>query len=181
MSRSTGGGSRSGTVRERMTEKVVVVEPTDTLATALARLRLAHVTGCPVVDPEGGVVGMLTERDIAHGLGTHRLSSRPFEALDLVLPGSPWGRPEVLRGLQEALHRLTVEDAMSSPAETIEADASVGEAVHRMKLHRVNRLPVVEAGRLAGILTRGDLLFPAPTTPASKPPPVATAATPPGS
>ncbi len=145
-------------VREAMTVPVVQLAPHDALAVALARLRNADVTGGPVVSEDGQVLGVLSERDIAKAVGARWLSSRPLEVLDLVLPGSPWARPDALRSLREGLQGLLVEDAMTTPPETVEADAPLGEAVRRMKLRRVNRLPVVQDGRLVGILTRRDLL-----------------------
>lgn len=171
---TTGGGSKAGsalapllappaplfpsTVREAMTAPVVQLAPRDTLAVALSRLRNANVSGGPVVSTEGRVLGVLSERDIAQSVGARWLSSRPMEVLDLVLPGSAWSRPDALRNLREGLQNLRVEDAMTTPPEVVEAKAPLGEAIRRMKVRHVNRLPVVEGGRLVGIITRRDLI-----------------------
>ncbi|MDE1819743.1 MAG: CBS domain-containing protein [Euryarchaeota archaeon] len=146
------------TVREAMNVPVVQIAPQDNLAVALARLRNGGVSGAPVVALDGQVLGVLSERDIAHSVGSRWLTSRPLEVLDLLLPTSPWSRPDAMRDLREGLRSLKAEDAMTSPAETIDASAPLGEAVRRMKARRVNRLPVVEGGRLVGIVTRRDLL-----------------------
>lgn len=145
-------------VREVMTLPVVQFAPEDTLAVALARLRNAQVSGGPVVAPDGRVIGVLSESDIARSVGARWLTTRPMEVLDLVLPNSPWSRPDALRDLREGLQTLTAKDAMTRPAEVVEATAPITEAVRRMKVRRVNRLPVVDQNRLVGILARRDLL-----------------------
>ena len=104
------------------------------------------------------MVGVLSEKDIAVALGEDWVRLRPRAVMDLVLGVFPWSRPDALRELRDRLTRLTVEVAMTRPPEVVEAEASLGEAAWRMRQRGVNRLPVVEEGRLVGIIARRDLM-----------------------
>lgn len=159
------GRTRPVTVRVRdiMVTPVVSLAAHDCLGVALARLRDAKVSGCPVVDDRGKVVGVLSERDIATALGEDLVRSRPQAIMDLVVGEFPWSQPDAIREFRSRLNELTVEKAMTRPAEVVDADAPLGEAAWRMRARGVNRLPVVEHGRLVGIIARRDLVGAWPT------------------
>lgn len=113
-----------------MEPNVVTVAPERTLKDAAALLVRHRISGLPVCGPDGRVVGVVSEADI------------------IVKEQGP---PE--RGSS-----VTVADAMTSPAITVESKASVGTAAKLMLTRRVNRLPVVEGDDLVGIVTRADLV-----------------------
>lgn len=137
-------------VRDLMTTDVVVAHPTTPLK-AVAHLLVEHrIGGLPVVDEARRVVGVLSEADF------------------LVKEAGERGRPGplgwLLWGAREAaverhrIHAVTAGEAMTRPAVTISADRPVREAARVMTETGINRLPVVEAGRLVGIVTRADLV-----------------------
>lgn len=115
-------------VADVMSKDVVTATAEDTLL-AVAQQMLTQSISCVVVTHKGRVVGILTEKDM----------------LDLVAGG----------GVD--LQRVGVSERMSSPVDTIAADASLLEADRMMETMRVRRLPVVENGRLAGIVTQTDI------------------------
>jgi CBS domain-containing protein len=132
-------------IRELMTKDVVSVQPESTLREA-AKLLVDHrVSGLPVVRANE-VIGVLSEADIvakaSGAAGNGGLLSWLFEPED---------------GGQKVSAR-TVGEAMSAPAITIGANRPVHEAARRMVTEQVNRLPVVEDGRIVGILTRADIV-----------------------
>ncbi len=115
-------------VRELMTVGVVTVEPEDTVATALRRM-IDHDIGAVVVVEGERPVGVFTERDVTRRVLTDRdLLERP------------------------------VGEVMSSPVVTTEPDAEIVFVFETMNERKIRRLPVVEGGRLVGILTERDLL-----------------------
>jgi CBS domain-containing protein len=129
-----------------MTEGVVSVTPGASLREAATVLVEHRVSGLPVIDDVGEVVGVLSETDIvmkASG-GTER-SGYLVWFFDSDLTG-------------EKVAAETVGQAMSSPAVTITPDRTVHEAARIMIEERVNRLPVVRDGKLVGILTRSDIV-----------------------
>ncbi len=115
-------------VRELMTVGVVTVTPEDTVETALRRM-IDHDIGAVVVVEGESPVGVFTERDV-----TRRVLTDP----DLL------ARP--------------VREVMSAPVVTTEPDAEIVFVFETMNERKIRRLPVVEGGRLVGILTERDLL-----------------------
>jgi CBS domain-containing protein len=133
-------------VRELMTKDVISVRPDASLREAAALLVEHRVSGLPVVIGGGEVVGVLSEADIvakASGGTTHGgLLSWLFD-------------PELG---QQKVEARTAGEAMSSPPLTISPSRPVHEAARKLVSEGVNRLPVVEDGKLVGILTRADIV-----------------------
>ncbi len=137
-------------VREVMTTAVVTTTPDESLKSAALALARNGISGLPVVDGDGTVIGVLSEADILVKEGDpHREQSGFLHWL--LDPDDPW--------LGTRFEATTVADAMSSPVLTIEPDRPITEAATRMVEEDVNRLPVVDAdGKLVGLVSRGDLV-----------------------
>ena len=117
-----------------------------------ARLMLSHrISGLPVVDASGALVGMLTEGDLLRRaeIGTERRHSRWVELL--LGPGR-------LAHDYVQTHAGKVGAVMTREVVSIAPDTPLDAAVALMEKHRVKRLPVLENGRLVGILSRANLL-----------------------
>jgi len=149
---------RALTVRAIMTPDVITARPTWSLLEAARVMRSKHVSGLPVLDEHDHLVGMLSEWDIiadldrAVGVGTVR------GILDLLIEVE--GRVTAAR-LDQCLRRLEkgrVSDAMVRTVVTVDPEASMGEAARMLHAFSVNRLPVVEEGRLIGILTHQNIV-----------------------
>lgn len=139
------------TVRDVMTAGVLAVGVETPLAD-VARLLVEHrISGVPVTDPEGAVLGVVSEADfLVKGQGAAAIRRRPLSRF--------FGESSASRALQAKIAATTAGEAMTSPAITISAAASVAEAAGMMTARSVNRLPVVDGGRLVGIVTRADLV-----------------------
>jgi CBS domain-containing protein len=136
-------------VRSVMTSDVVSVTPDTSIKDAAVLLSERGISGVPVCDADGAVVGVLSEADLLVKQGGPRKVSGGLFAW-LVDTASA---PDVAK-----LQARTAGEAMTSPAITIEASAPVAEAARTMVDRGVNRLPVVEDGALVGIVTRADLV-----------------------
>ncbi len=138
-------------VREVMTRTVVSVRP-ETPLKDVAALMVEHgISGVPVVDEQGVVLGVVSEADfIVKERGLEGVRHRPLARF--------LGRADEARAEIAKVQAATAGSAMSSPAITIEADRPVREAAAVMIERAINRLPVVEDGRLVGIVTRADLV-----------------------
>ncbi|HEX2505225.1 MAG TPA: CBS domain-containing protein, partial [Gaiellaceae bacterium] len=134
------------TVRDVMTSRVAAVGPGATLKQVAETLLDRRISGLPVVDEAHRVLGVVSETDIvaktAEGVVVGGLSA-------VLADVSGGGR---------RLEATLAGEAMTSPAVTIDPDASLSDAARLMIARRVNRVPVVENGRLAGILTRADVV-----------------------
>jgi CBS domain-containing protein len=137
-------------VRDVMTTKVVSVPPGMRLKELARVLSEARIGGAPVLNEDGEVIGVVSEADLV-GKQIGRPPSRRAP-LDWIFGNGDdaW----------ELRHRaaITVEDAMTAPAITVTADRPLREVAAIMVDRDVNRLPVMDDGRLVGIVTRADLV-----------------------
>ncbi len=138
-------------VRDLMTGEVVTVLPTTPIKD-VARLLVEHrISGMPVVDDGGRIVGVVSEGDlIFKEQAPDSVERRP---LARIFGDSPATRAELAKVLA-----LTAGDAMTAPAITVVADSLVAEAAATMTRNRVNRLPVVEGDMLVGVVSRADVV-----------------------
>jgi CBS domain-containing protein len=139
------------TVRDVMTSEVITVQPTTPLKTVARLLDHYGFRILPVVSRDMDVLGVVSERDFL-------IKQRGRSSVGRWhLGGFTWTGAEARRRLAK-VEAVTAGEAMTSPAVTIDADAAVDEAAGRMLDNRVGSLPVVDDGRLVGILTRSDLV-----------------------
>lgn len=146
-----------------MTRDVVTLSPDMTLEVAAERLVQRAISGAPVVDSEGRLVGILSESDILRRLkeiaeetlGKRYLTSR-VHSLDLL---AFLGEREhtAVEAVYRRLRASKVGDVMTKRAVSVKPTDSLESVAAAMIEHDVNRLPVVDAGRVVGIVTRADL------------------------
>ena len=115
-------------VREAMTEDPRSIDPSASVVEAAQLMRDEHIGSLPITDGDS-LVGMITDRDI-----TTRVVA---EAADLT--------------------RTSVGDVYTQDLVSVEADKDLEEALGLMARHQVRRLPVVEGGRLVGIVAQADI------------------------
>jgi CBS domain-containing protein len=134
-----------------MTRAVVSVDRTTPLKDVAELLIGNGISGVPVVDTDGAVLGVVSEGDlIIKEQGAEAIHHRPLARF---LGDSP-----ASRGQAAKVAAVTAEEAMTAPAVTISPDRPIHEAAATMIDRGVNRLPVVEDGRLIGIVSRADLV-----------------------
>ena len=135
-----------------MTRPVISVTPETTLVEAANTMLQKHISGLPVVDASGKLVGIISEGDFIRRseIGTQRKRGR---FLKFILgPG---------QDASDFVHehgRKVSEIMTTKPLLTVDEDASLEEIVRLMEENDVKRLPVVRADRVVGIVTRANLL-----------------------
>ena len=112
------------TAREIMTTAVVTVSPDTTVDDLATLLADNNISGVPVVDYLGQVVGIVTEADI--------LTSRPGNR--------------------------TVQSVMTKEVVAVSVDETLQEIAFLLSMRRINRVPVLEDGKLVGIISRADVV-----------------------
>jgi CBS domain-containing protein len=128
-------------VRDLMTERPRSVAPDTALRDAALDMVRAGVAGLPVVEEDGRVVGMLSQRELLQHLLTKYLARG----------GAPAAQPPDARPRQ-------VRDVMTRQVMCVNPDQPVAEVAAMMSNKDVDRVPVVRDGRLVGFLTRGDIV-----------------------
>lgn len=147
-------------VKDVMNAHPITVQADDSVSEAARRLRENKISGMPVLEGER-LVGIVSESDLLKLLaveedeGSLWLPS-PFEIFEV--PFRDLVKWERMRSKAEDISTKKVREVMSRSLHEVSSDETVEEAAAIMTRHRINRLPVIDDGRLVGILTRGDII-----------------------
>jgi len=125
-------------VRERMSLNPVTIVPETSVPEALRLMRERKVRRLPVLDDQGQLVGIVSDRDLLH--------ASPSPATSLAI----WE-------IHELLAKLKVEKMMSRDVITVSEDTPLEEAASIMADRRIGGLPVMQGKTLVGIITESDL------------------------
>src|SRR5215471_15521933 len=115
-------------IRDIMSKVVVSIRPNTTLNDAVKVLTKHHLSGAPVVSTEGQVVGFISEPNL----------------MDVLF--------------DQEVRTQKVSDYMSDEVQMVHIDDSISVAANMFAMYGFRRLPVVDNGRLIGVVTRRDLL-----------------------
>ena len=134
-----------------MSRDVISVGPDAPVREVASTMLMRRISGLPVVDAEGRVLGIVSEGDLIR---------RPEIQTDQ--PRRGWlswflSDEERARDFIKS-HGLKAREVMTQPAICVAPDMPLAEVVRLMERHRIKRLPVIENGKLAGLVTRTDLL-----------------------
>ncbi len=117
-------------VLESKGHKVVTVAPRDTVATLVKVLSVNRIGAAPVVDGDGRLAGIISERDVIRGMAQHG----------------------------DSVTALPVERLMTTEVRTCLPEDAIVELMEVMTLQRIRHLPVVRNGALEGIVSIGDVV-----------------------
>ncbi|HTK45489.1 MAG TPA: CBS domain-containing protein [Patescibacteria group bacterium] len=139
------------TVRDVMTHAVKTVRPETPLKDVARVLLDRGISGVPVVDAKGTVLGVVSEADfLIKEQGARAVRHRRLETL--------LGESAEVRTQRDKLAAGTAGQAMTAPAVTVAPTCAISDAAAIMTSRRINRLPVVDKDRLVGIVSRADLV-----------------------
>ncbi len=125
-------------VKERMSTHPITIEPDTSVTEALSFMRQNRVRRLPVIDRHGNLLGIVSEKDLLYA------SPSPATSLSVYEIGY-------------LLSKLKVKEIMTREVITVCPDCPIEEAARIMVDHKIGGLPVVEDGRLVGIITETDL------------------------
>ena len=128
-------------VRELMSRQVVTIGTADSCREAVARMHKTRIRHLPVLNRDGLLVGVITDRDLRHYL----FSPRVFRDLGAT-------------SVDTLFKAVPVAQIMSTDVVATEPDAEVADAARLMVEEKVGSLPVLENGRVVGMLTETDML-----------------------
>jgi acetoin utilization protein AcuB len=125
-------------IKERMSKPPITAPPDMPIQEALKLMRSRGIRRLPVVDKKGKLIGIVSDRDLLH--------AAPSKATSL----SVWE-------LNYLLSKVTLKDVMTKDVITVKPDTPVQEAARIMADKKVGGLPVVQNGKLIGVITETDL------------------------
>lgn len=114
-----------------MTRKVITIHPEASVQEAAQLLDQFRISGIPVVNATGDLIGIITEADIISKVNRYGLLDQDG---------------------------LRVADIMSRSVTTVDEDTPVGDIAMLLSERKIKRVPVVRQGRLVGIVSRGDIV-----------------------
>jgi CBS domain-containing protein len=138
-------------VRDVMTSPAITVRVNTSSAHVIDTLLRNDISGVPVVDEDCRLVGIVSEADLvlsaAYGKGNRRALALVAE----VIQGHP-------AGWVDRVNAQTAESLMTRDVATVAPDDDIAEASRRMLRRRCSRLPVIESGKVVGVVSRHDVV-----------------------
>jgi CBS domain-containing protein len=128
-------------VREIMTKNVITAHENETMREVVLRLREKKITGVPVVNDEGKVVGIFSETDILNKLPDILIDADKIPLVDV-----------------KELTDHRIRDIMSKPPITVSPDDDIKTVAKIFLTKYIHRVPVIENEKLVGIVSLGDVL-----------------------
>jgi len=154
-------------VRDIMSTRVISIAPDANVLEAIRLMLQNHISGLPVIDRSGALVGVVTEGDFLRRTETGTEHKRP-RWLEFLMG------PRRLADEYVHTHARRVEEVMTRTPVTITEDAALDEAVRVMERRRIKRLPVTRGGQVVGIVSRANLLHALASLGAAASPPAKT-------
>ena len=138
-------------VSDVMARRVISILPEASILEAVKLMLKNHISGLPVIDDRGKLVGILTEGDLLRRpeIGTERRRSRWLNAL--------FGPGEAADAYVHS-HSRKVKDVMTRDPVTVRESTPLHEVVHLMERRNIKRLPVTRAAKVIGIISRANLI-----------------------
>lgn len=137
--------------RDIMTTDPVTVPPDMPLEAVASKMADRAISGLPVVDADGRLVGLVTDGDLMRRLSAKEDKPASFFAALL-------GADAEQAQAYARAHGRRVRDVMSTDLATVNEDATVEEVAHILETRRIRRVPVLRDGKLVGVVSRADLM-----------------------
>jgi CBS domain-containing protein len=134
-----------------MTPDVISADPDATVLQAARYMLQHHISGLPVIDKTGALVGLLSEGDFLRRRETHT-DRRPSRWLEFLMG------PGKLAAEYTHTHGSKVSEVMTTKLHTISEDTPLEKIVEMMEKHRIKRVPVLRGKKVVGIVTRANLM-----------------------
>jgi CBS domain-containing protein len=138
--------------KDVMTTRVVSVAPEDSVRDIASRLLMCRISAVPVVDTRGAVIGIVSEGDLVRRVETGTSDRHRPWWLGLL---ADEGR---LAGDYVKSHGRKARDVMSTDVISVQPDTPLAEIAELIESKQIKRVPVLDKGKLVGIVSRADLL-----------------------
>lgn len=137
------------------------MDASSTLYDATVAFAVNGISGAPVIDENGKLVGVLSETDILAFVKTlqEEIHRKEPNTSFLSVPLDEILKDEKLAGVYKDISGKSIREIMSEEVLTVSPSTSVMEAIDLMIKRDVNRVPVVDHDKIVGIVTKGDIIW----------------------
>jgi len=151
-------------VKNAMSREVISVRASSKVMDAWLIMMEEQISGAPVVDDEGALVGILSVTDIYRTITDRLQKARSLREATMEITDEDAVEKEEVRELVLAIRAVAMSTvAMIMPKDqkllTLNDEDSLERAIRMMAEHNVNRLPVIRNGKVEGIITRQDIIW----------------------
>jgi CBS domain-containing protein len=149
--------------KDIMSTDVVTISEKETVAEAAAKMVSFAVSGCPVLSARGSLSGIFSETDVlrvmkqtvSEEVGVRYMSSPEHSLALLGLMSDTF--PDIAEKIMTKLRGIEVGSVMTKRVITASPEDSVEDVVGLMVRHDVNRIPIIEGGKVVGVVSRADI------------------------
>jgi len=134
-----------------MTREVISIDPDSTVLQAARLMLQHHISGLPVIDKEGNLVGVLSEGDFLRRRET-KTEKRHSRWLEFLMG------PGRIAAEYSHSHGSKVSEVMTKEVQTVDEATALEDIVDLMEHRRIKRVPVLCGGHVVGIITRSNLM-----------------------
>ena len=147
-------------VDDVMTREVTFLNPDQTISDAVTELAGQGISGAPVVDAGGQLVGIITEKDILNALkNTGKRLKMVYPSLSMVSVSfiETMEEKETIDAFKE-IANTKVSQIMTKAITTVQSGSKLALVVNFIMLKGINRIPVMDGGKVIGIVSRADII-----------------------
>lgn len=155
---------RGTSIQNVMVREIITVRSSETVRTAWPSLMEKGISGAPVIDEDGGLVGILSQTDVYRSIIERIYEARALREATAQKIDEEAQRKDEIRVMSLAL-RAVMDCPVNSLIPTDQKVFQLGpldsleRAIRMMAEHNVNRLPIVKEGKVVGIITRQDVIW----------------------
>jgi CBS domain-containing protein len=138
-----------------MVSKVITVAENAPILEVLQHFITHRISGVPVVNSANEVVGFISDGDILKNIGHHKPIA--FDAISVAYSGIWYDQKDIDDKVKDLLQRNVMEIATHKVI-TVDMDTEIGDVAEILGQKKIKKVPVLQKGKLVGIISRGDLL-----------------------
>jgi CBS domain-containing protein len=138
-----------------MVSKVITVAENAPILEVLQHFITHRISGVPVVNSANEVVGFISDGDILKNIGHHKPIT--FDAISVAYSGIWYDQKDIDDKVKDLLQRNVMEIATHKVI-TVDVDTEIGDVAEILGQKKIKKVPVLQNGKLVGIISRGDLL-----------------------
>jgi CBS domain-containing protein len=140
---------------EVMVTKVIAVDENALVLDVLKHFITHRISGLPVVNSANEVVGFISDGDLLKNIGHHK--PMMFDAISVAYSGIWYDQEDIEDKIKELLQLKALELATHKVI-SVDHDAEIGDVAQILGQKKIKKVPVLQDGKLVGIISRGDLL-----------------------
>lgn len=145
-------------IKDFMTKNPKTLKQTDTFENALKLFAKHKITGCPIIDSDRNVIGIVTQSDIVKIIDVHSAVQKDRNMKSLIISAIKNEKFDEMKASIKDVLKAKLKDYMKKDVICIGQNDDAYNAARLLNEHDIERLPVTDGKKLVGIVTRKDVI-----------------------